>query len=177
MTIPRPATNSKHEYQLYTNGSLVNTPLDNRGNEGGRLNYRYGFDDTIALDKDIVLNQLNFNRDAFDTIPIVSFIVSAPASTPQDVEMYIAGPFTKGYPRDSEYRFNRRYDGKWQLDLPWQKEAMHYYVTRGDGLRVEATQEGIRRKLRTFTFHPDSTEVYIKVVNWTEPVKRGKGKL
>ena len=54
---------------------------------------------------------------------------------------------------------------------------MHYYITRGDGLRVEATQEGIRRKLCAFTFHPDSTEVYMRVVNWTEPVKRGKGKL
>jgi hypothetical protein len=102
----------------------------------------------------------------------ITFKVTAPASTPSDSKLYIAGNAeVLGQWSASGLELRKDPDGTWTATVPLPKDRLtEYKITRGSWKTVEKNGDGSEMQNRKLTPLKDDT-IEIKVAAWADQPK------
>ncbi|MCE1205057.1 MAG: hypothetical protein LWW79_10685 [Holophagaceae bacterium] len=98
----------------------------------------------------------------------VSFQVSAPATTPADASLHVAGNMNGWNPGDPQWRLRRQADGTWFGQFAFEPGyALQFKVTRGSWETVEKDARGDELPNRTAEVGP-ATVIRVQVASWRD---------
>ncbi len=96
-------------------------------------------------------------------------VVSVPANTPADAELYVAGDFQGWDPADPDYRLTKNPDGTHEITIQPPMGLLSFKFTRGtDWSTVEGDENGNFRPNRTYQYDggPDTLEA--EILGWED---------
>lgn len=92
-----------------------------------------------------------------------------PENTPQDASLFATGSFNSWLPGDPNLKFQKMYDGTYELEVPVYKDTIEYKINRGNWATVEGRKSGRARFNRRYILNEKaSQEIRIKVESWED---------
>lgn len=88
-------------------------------------------------------------------------------ATPRVMELYLAGNFNNWNPGDEKYKFQRKENGEFYLDLLLSAGMYEYKITRGSWNIAECNADGSDRPNRLLKVEKDDN-IYISIAGWKD---------
>ena len=101
-------------------------------------------------------------------------IESLPASTPNGIDIFLAGNINGWNPGDPAYMLDIRTDGDYWIDISSGSGQMEFKFTRGTWETVEGNESGNFLPNRTFTFGSADT-IHLSIQSWEDLDGGGTG--
>ena len=95
-------------------------------------------------------------------------VISIPANTPPDSDIFVAGNFNNWQPGSAEGMLQPDSSGNYFIELDPAPGALQFKFTRGEWSSVEATAQGGFRPNRTLTYDGQDTIVDIQIAGWED---------
>jgi glycosidase len=113
----------------------------------------------LALDETLLAD---LNRPEYE----ITINVTVPDITPEDADLYLAGPFNRWSPNDSRYQFEQGANGLYTLTLTARDgDELEFRITRGSFANAEKLDPDSRTANHELTV-TDNTTVDIAVDGW-----------
>ncbi len=93
-------------------------------------------------------------------------IDSLPADTPPEDSIFLAGDFNQWNPSDTSYRFQKREDGKYDIELPFSSREIAFKCTRGSWQCVETDAQGRDIPNRVAKIGNDHPAIHLSIQGW-----------
>lgn len=99
----------------------------------------------------------------------VTFVVEVPLETPENADIYIYGEFNGWVAGDSNFRFSKQEDGRYELTFEKPKgTTINFKFNRGSSNSEEASFFGDRLRNRNYTFEFDTDRVFYTIEGWLD---------